>query len=101
MKFIVPSQDLLERLLLVNGAVVSKPVLPILENFLFKIKEKYPLLTNKDVQLAVQVKLKLSSKEIANINNITLNSVEIGRHRLRKKLGLNTKDNLVRFLEKI
>lgn len=70
-------------------------------DFLFRIKEKYPNLTNKDMQLAVQVKLKLSSKEIANINNISLNSVEIGRHRLRKKLGLEKKDNLVSFLENI
>ena len=70
-------------------------------DFLFRIKKKYPQLTNKDVQLAVQVKLKLSSKEIANINNISLNSVEIGRHRLRKKLGLEKKDNLVGFLENI
>mgnify|MGYP000285968638 FL=1 len=70
-------------------------------DFLFRIKKKYPQLTSKDVQLAVQVKLKLSSKEIANINNISLNSVEIGRHRLRKKLGLEKKDNLVSFLENI
>lgn len=70
-------------------------------DFLYKIKEKHPNLTDKEVQLAVQVKLKLSSKEIANINNISLNSVEIGRHRLRKKLGLDSKDNLVQFLENI
>jgi len=70
-------------------------------DFLFRIKEKYPHLTNKDTQLAVQVKLKLSSKEIANINNISLNSVEIGRHRLRKKLNLDIKENLVSFLESI
>lgn len=70
-------------------------------DFLFKIKEEYPHLTDKDIQLAVQVKLKLSSKEIANINNISLNSVEIGRHRLRKKLGLEPKENLVSFLESI
>lgn len=70
-------------------------------DFLFRIKEKHPQLTNKEVQLAVQVKLKLSSKEIANINNISLNSVEIGRHRLRKKLGLEKKESLVDFLENI
>lgn len=70
-------------------------------DFLFNIKKKYPQLTNKDVQLAVQVKLKLSSKEIANINNISLNSVEISRHRLRKKLNLDKKDNLISFLENI
>ncbi|MDL5512272.1 transcriptional regulator [Arenibacter sp. M-2] len=70
-------------------------------DFLFRIKEKYPHLTDKDIQLAVQVKLKLSSKEIANINNISLNSVEISRHRLRKKLNINKKDSLVSFLENI
>lgn len=70
-------------------------------DFLFRLKEKYPNLTDKDIQLAVQVKLKLSSKEIANINNISANSVEIGRHRLRKKLGLENKDNLIVFLENI
>ena len=53
------------------------------------------------MQLAVQVKLKLSSKEIGNINNISLSSVEIGRHRLRKKLNLDKKENLVNFLESI
>ena len=38
MKFIVAAPDLLEHLLKVNGAIVSKPVLPILDNFLFDIK---------------------------------------------------------------
>jgi tetratricopeptide (TPR) repeat protein len=70
-------------------------------DFLFKIKKKYPNLTDKEIQLSVQVKLKLSSKEIANLNNISLNSVEIGRHRLRKKLNLDKKENLVEFLQKI
>ncbi len=70
-------------------------------DFLFRLKEKYPNLTEKEVKLAVQVKLKLSSKEIANINNISVNSVEIGRHRLRKKLHLEKKDSLTRFLENI
>ena len=70
-------------------------------DFLFRIKEKYPNLTEKEVQLAVQVKLKLSSKEIANINNISTNSVEIGRHRLRKKLNLENKESLIGFLENI
>jgi len=70
-------------------------------DFLFKIKEKFPNLTEKEVRLSVQVKLKLSSKEIANLNNISLNSVEIGRHRLRKKLNLDKKENLVGFLQNI
>ncbi|MDO5977858.1 tetratricopeptide repeat protein [Flavivirga spongiicola] len=70
-------------------------------DFLFRIKEKHPNLTDKEVQLAVQVKLKLSSKEIASINNLSLNSVEIGRHRLRKKLNLESKESLSGFLENI
>ncbi|WP_242205206.1 tetratricopeptide repeat protein [Aestuariivivens insulae] len=70
-------------------------------DFLFRLKEKYPSLTEKETQLAVQVKMKLSSKEISNINNISLSSVEIARHRLRKKLNLNKSDSLTEALENI
>lgn len=70
-------------------------------DFLFRLKEKFPNLTEKEVKLGVQVKLGLSSKEIANINNISLNSVEIGRHRLRKKLNVDSKESLTGFLENI
>lgn len=63
MKFIVPSQDLLERLLLVNGAVVSKPVLPILENFLFKIEKEKLTISSTDLETSMTTSMDVQSKD--------------------------------------
>ena len=38
MKFVASSSTLLQHLLTVNGAIMSKPIIPILENFLFEVK---------------------------------------------------------------
>jgi DNA-binding CsgD family transcriptional regulator len=40
----------------------------------------------------------MSTKEIAEIMNISSGGVELARYRLRKKLGLNKKENLTGFL---
>ena len=40
------------------------------------------------------LKMNLSSKEIANILNISAEGVKKARHRLRKKLGLQSSDSL-------
>jgi DNA-binding CsgD family transcriptional regulator len=42
--------------------------------------------------------MNLSSKEIAQLMNISIRGVEIGRYRLRKKLGLSKETNLFEFL---
>jgi DNA-binding CsgD family transcriptional regulator len=40
----------------------------------------------------------MSTKEIAEIMNISNGGVELARYRLRKKLGLNNKENLTSYL---
>lgn len=42
--------------------------------------------------------MNLSTKEIAQLLNITYRSVELKRYRLRKKLNLGTEANLVEWL---
>jgi DNA-binding CsgD family transcriptional regulator len=42
--------------------------------------------------------MNMSSKEISQLLNIETRSVELARYRLRKKLGLERKQNLVEFL---
>jgi DNA-binding CsgD family transcriptional regulator len=42
--------------------------------------------------------MNLSSKEISTMMNITTRSVELARHRLRKKLKLDRDQNLVEYL---
>lgn len=67
-------------------------------NFLSNLKEKYPNLSPSDLKLSAYLKLNLSSKEIAQLLNITPRAVEVSRYRLRKKLGLKPDVNLFDFL---
>ena len=67
-------------------------------NFLATLKTKYPQLSSTDLKLCAYLRLNLSSKEIAQLLNISLKGVEVSRYRLRKKLGLATETNLHNFL---
>ena len=49
-------------------------------------------------KLAAYLRLSLSSKEIAQLMNISIRGVETSRYRLRKKLGLANEVNLFDFL---
>ncbi len=67
-------------------------------NFLSIIKSKYPNLSATDLKLCAYLRLNLTSKEIAQLMNISLKGVEISRYRVRKKLALATEVNLYDFL---
>jgi len=68
------------------------------ENFTHRLKDIYPNLTPKDLRLCAYLKMNLSSKEIAPLLNINIRSVEVHRYRIRKKLNLESEDNLVEFM---
>ncbi|SDK73150.1 Two component regulator propeller [Pedobacter sp. ok626] len=69
-------------------------------NFLSNLKDRYPNLSPGDLKLCAYLKLNLSSKEIAQLLNITPRAVEVSRYRLRKKLSLTSDVNLFDFLLK-
>lgn len=68
------------------------------KNFNSKLKELYPDISQNDLKLCALIKLNLSIKEMAGILNISPDSVKTARYRLRKKLQLNTEDNLTEFI---
>lgn len=68
------------------------------ENFFRKLKERYPSLTPTDLKMCSLLRLNYSSKEIAEMLNISIRGVEAARYRLRKKLNLLETDNLVDFM---
>ncbi len=63
MKFIVNSSDLLQHLLAVGRVINTKNTLPILDNFLFEIKEEELTITASDLETTLQTKLLLNSSE--------------------------------------
>lgn len=69
--------------------------------FFKKLLESFPNLTPGDLKLAAYLRMNLSSKEIAQLLNITVRSVELKRYRLRTKLNLQTEQNLNEFLIKL
>ncbi|HET7896642.1 MAG TPA: triple tyrosine motif-containing protein, partial [Flavisolibacter sp.] len=70
-------------------------------DFLLNLKKKFPNLTPNESKLCAYLRMNLSTKEIAQLMNISVRGVEISRYRLRKKLELPTAVNLFDFLIKI
>jgi DNA-binding CsgD family transcriptional regulator len=68
------------------------------EGFFRKLKNKYPSLTPNDLRLCSYLRMNFTTKEIANLTNISSRAVEIGRYRLRSKLNLKHDVNLTEFL---
>jgi DNA polymerase-3 subunit beta len=63
MRFIVSTSTLLKQLQAVNGASSSSTVLPILENFLFEIKDNALTISATDLQTSMITSLQVESKE--------------------------------------
>lgn len=70
-------------------------------DFYFRLLNKHPNLTENEQRLCALIRLNLSSKEMASILNISTKSVEVNRHRLRKKMHLKRKDNLTELINKL
>lgn len=66
--------------------------------FFESLKRQYPDLTSNELRLSALVKLNLTSKEIATIMGIAPDSVKTARYRLRKKLDMETEENLTDFM---
>ncbi len=64
------------------------------KDFNGNVKKKYPNVTSNELRLMALLKMNLSSKEIANILNISQEGIKKARYRLRKKLQITTDDSL-------
>ena len=69
--------------------------------FYEQLNFKYPKLSRGDQKLCALVKLNLSSKEMAKLLGISIESVHTNRYRLRKKLGLTREVSLTEFVAKL
>ncbi|RMG20599.1 MAG: hypothetical protein D6730_19500 [Bacteroidetes bacterium] len=71
------------------------------KRFYVRLKQQFPQLTQGDLKLCALIKLNLSSKEMAKLLNVRVESVHTTRFRLRKKLGLSRDVNLKEFIARI
>ena len=71
------------------------------ESFIFRLKEKHPNLTSKELKVATYLLLDLPSKTISKQMNITIQSVNNYRFSIRKKIGLDKKINISEYLKSL
>lgn len=76
----------------------SNQVKNVQSDFLNNLKKSYPELNANELKLCAYLRMNLSSKEIAQLFSISVRGVEISRYRLRKKLKLQTHQDLFEFL---
>jgi len=70
----------------------------IYPNYINAILTVHPELTSSDIKLCTLLRLHISTKDIANITNLTYDSIRVFRTRLRKKLKLGSDEGLVAYL---
>lgn len=71
------------------------------EDFYKKIKESFPELTKKELDLCAFLNLNMSTKEIAALTNQSTRAIEVARSRLRKKLEIDSGINLSEYIRSI
>lgn len=69
--------------------------------FYERLETRYPQLRKSERELCAYIKLGLSSKEMATVKQTSLNTINVTRYRIRKKLGLEKGTDLDTFIRQI
>lgn len=69
------------------------------KEFLERLAEKHPDLTQGEKYLATLLRVNLSTKEISMITGTIPKTINMNRYRLRKSLNLSTEEDLVEYLQ--
>ncbi len=71
----------------------------VYDNYMRKLTEHFPDLKLNDRKLCAYLRMGLSSKEMASLLNTSTRSIETARYRLRKKLQMDSGENLKEFIQ--
>ncbi|MEN8186953.1 MAG: inorganic phosphate transporter [Bacteroidota bacterium] len=80
---------------------LDKYIKDLNNEFFQNLEKNYPGLTDNEKKLCSLLRLKLTSKEISSILNISPKSVEVNRYRLRKKMGIGKEEKLSKIIRKL
>ncbi|OGV67619.1 MAG: hypothetical protein A2283_07630 [Lentisphaerae bacterium RIFOXYA12_FULL_48_11] len=105
-KFILPILSKLEN----SAGIIDKKQIVMLENglktltsqFGTRISSKAPSLSAREIEVCNMIRSGLATKEIAQIMKVSLRTVDTYRNRIRKKMGISSRDvNLFAYLQKM
>ena len=67
-------------------------------DFIDELQKTYPSLTKGEIRLACLMKMNLSGKELASMLNISYEGIKKARHRMRKKLNLDSEIDIQDYM---
>lgn len=67
--------------------------------FIMRLMDKHPDLTPSEKKLATLLRINLTTKEISLLTGVIPKSINMSRYRLRKRLNLNTDDDIYTYLQ--
>lgn len=71
------------------------------DEYLFNLTKNYPDLTKEEQHLCSLIYLNLKNKDISNLLNLSIRSIENKRYRIRKKMNLKTTQSLSNTLNNL
>ncbi len=71
------------------------------DQFIGRLKAKYPWMNKQERRLCVYIKMGLQTKEIAPLLNLSTRGVEMMRYRLRRKMEIDSDMNLKQYFNEI
>ena len=69
--------------------------------FIKSLKQQYPALSEREIRLCALILIDFSSQHIATLFGISLTSVKVARHRLRKKINIDNSKSVKQFMTDI
>ncbi len=67
-------------------------------DFFIRLNEQYPTLTPGEQKICAYYRINMGTNEIAQILNVTIAGVQKSRHRLRKKLGIDSETDMADYM---
>ncbi len=71
------------------------------DGFILRLKQLHPALSRNDLKVCAYLRLNYSTKQIAQLQGISVRGVEVHRYRLRKKLDVIGEESLSSYLGKV
>lgn len=84
-----------------NNSIVQHSISEYSQDYINRLKDRHPDITDGECNLAVMLRANISTKDISMLTGTAARSVNTNRYRLRKRLGLESNDNLTDYLQKI
>lgn len=77
---------------------IQQKVVNMNKDFFRKLLKEFPSLTQTELKILAYIRVNMDTKEIATIQNVSVDAIRKTRYRIRKKLELEPKQSLEKYI---